>query len=91
MHGQLSVSVWDMEDPFSIPNSRKLEVPEMVQTCKDAVINDQVQGPPKGEQKMLQLKLLLRMLPMKLLKKMVLTTELKKSKSLLKMQKYLLL
>ena len=64
-----------MEDPVSILNNRKHEVSEMVHYGKDTIKNERVQGPPKGEHKQLQLKLLLlRMLQRTLLK------ELKKSK-----------
>ena len=71
-----------MEDLVSIPTSRKHEVPEMVQHSKDTVKNERMQGPPKGEHKMLEQKLLLlRMLPRNLLKKMVQTKELKKWKT----------
>ena len=48
-----------MEDLVSIPNSRKHKVPEMVQHSKDALKNERVDRPPKGEHKMLQQKLLL--------------------------------
>ena len=70
-----------------MPNSRKHDVPEMVQHSKDAVKNERVHGPHKGEHKMIQqnMLLLLRML----LKKMVQIKELKKWKRMLKKQKFL--
>ena len=53
-----------------LPNSRKHEVPEMIKHSKDAVKNEGVQGPPKGEHIQLQLNLLiLRMLLRTLLKR----------------------
>ena len=67
------MSVSDIEDSVSIPNSKR---PEMVQHSKDAMKNERVHGPPKREHKRLQQKLLL--LLRMLLKKMVQTKELKK-------------
>jgi len=37
VHGQLSLSAYDLEDLVSIPTSRKNEVPEMVQHSKNTV------------------------------------------------------
>ena len=70
-----------MKDLVSILNSRKHEVPEMVQHSKDAVKNKQVLGLPKGEHKMLQDKLLLLLLPWMVLKRMVQTKGLKSSRN----------
>ena len=80
MPGQISVSVEDMEDPVSIPNRRKHEVPEMVQYGKDAMKKERLQKRPKGERNHIQLQLkillLMRMLLKMLLNKMVLMKEL---------------
>ena len=74
-----------MEEMVSIPKSKKHKVPDKVQHGKDNVKNERVKGPPKGEHKLIQLKLLLlRMLLKILLKKMVQRKELKNSKRMLK-------